>query len=165
MQIAKLDDASTPDSFAAIATEDDDERGIQGGFHLDHIPNNIAGALYPPSDLYRDNLFSVRPGKHYPENFDGSFLMNVGKPAQIWDQPGWLGVNRGFHNFSMRFETVAICVDTGAILGAITWGFSVRNGVVSQLPLGTSDAASPTFNDARNRFHEQTGLIIPPGWT
>lgn len=124
-----------------MRTIEDDERGILGGFYVDHSAF-LCRDESECSPYFRDHF----PNPEYSR--DGTHTDGRSEPASLMDFPfGWSTIA------DITLEACARCVDTGEFLGCVDWGaywpLIEPRGL---LPIRHHPEPSPTFWDALERF-------------
>ena len=125
-------------SVKNLMTNADPQTGVAGGYIIDFDPGAFPKGPASPyyADSYGDN-----------QNEDGSSEVFL-QDATLFDSAH---VNLGKWKYTI--ETVAVCADTGAFLGSITWGFSFAAGT-PPTPIApiVSNGPSPSFRAAQKNF-------------
>ena len=191
---ADINSASTPAAQAprgalgdpGLRTQDDADRGVEGGFKTDvhHRPNAAAPGVPQGSPLSPRYNFQPAPAgttgigqTAQPAQYGGGVGGVVGqtpgfkrsseaadiRSAALFDQPG---VASAAVDFNMDFESVAKGEDTMVVYGAVKWGFGLRSGRVVNEYLQQVDAPSSTFGEALERHrdfyvHEPVTFYFP----
>jgi hypothetical protein len=122
-----------------VKTEEDKDKSILPGYHVDHKPGCDEGkgcGIY-----YRDHW----PNSSASQN--GSNDGTTATKASLWDRP------KGDADDIFQFETCARCHTTGAYLRSYTWGFTA-DSTGKATKDATSEAATPsaTFLAATAKF-------------
>lgn len=191
IQIVKLTDlggadvnsATTPAAQAprgtlgqpGLRTQDDADRGIEGGFKTDvhHRPNSTAPGVTQGSPLSpRYNFQPAAPGTTgvvgqtaQPAQYGGGIGGNVGqtpgfkrsnnaadiRSASLYDTPGTASAAA---NLNFSFETAARGEDTMINYGAVKWGFGLRAGRVVDEYISVQDTQSATFDETLERHRD-----------
>jgi outer membrane protein OmpA-like peptidoglycan-associated protein len=141
-----------------VRTQDDQARGVEGGFFTDALHKPLAAGAPPasPGSLLSPN-YPFRPlptGGGSPPQVPG--FKRSSDPADIrsaslFDSPGATGAGA---NFSFKFETAARSEDTGIVYGALNWGFRLHAGVVEGEFLNPQASQSATFDEALERHRD-----------
>jgi len=135
----------------AIRTKLDKPKDVVAGWYIDHNgtgrPKGKTAPIY-----YNDNY----PKKDISKEGFNIVGGGVG-PTAMYDAPRTSMSVSGITE--MKFETVAVCVDTGTYLGAIRWTVSYSDGAVGLAVIRKGyDTPSPSFLAAVDSFNRFYGI-------
>jgi outer membrane protein OmpA-like peptidoglycan-associated protein len=80
--------------------------------------------------------------------------------ASMWDTPGENWAREGLGDQSIEFETVAVVLETREPLGALKWGFKIKDAENAPIELtgaqdaDCADAPSDSWSDTLDKFYE-----------